>query len=326
MEIVYSGQHEPRRLGELLAKGGEGSVYPWRDRPEILIKIYHDEILKKRGTTLQEKVETMSRLDDELRKNRKLAWPLMSVYDERRSWIGYAMYRANGKPMAKLAHTMLYQKNFPDLNRRRVAGYLLNLLETTRFLHRRGVMIGDCNLQNILCDPNSEKVTLIDCDSYQLSVDGKHFPCPVGMPDMTAKEQHGKDFSKVLRTEESEAFSIAIVMFMALMLGRHPYDIQGGAERAENLRRADFPYGKGNTGIPRGRWYNIWSHMPHKLKELFIRTFTEGADDPRQRATLEEWIEAFSRYRNEIDKKFHEVAMEPKVPKSREYRGKRVDS
>ncbi|QDZ26580.1 kinase [Noviherbaspirillum sp. UKPF54] len=323
MKVVYSSEREPQQLGELLAKGGEGEIYPLRDRPEILIKIYHDAILKKRGKDLQDKVQAMRQVT-ELRNNRKLSWPLIPVYDAQQRWVGYAMYRAKGIPMAKLAHAMLYQKNFPGLNRRKVAGYLLNLLETTRFLHNHGVMIGDCNLQNILCDPNSEDVVLIDCDSYQLSVSGKHYPCPVGMADMTPKEQQGKDFSKVLRTEESEAFSIAIIMFMSLMLGRHPYDIQGGTERAENLRRAAFAYGKGNKGIPKGRWYNIWSHMPHKLKELFIRTFTDGAEAPQHRATLAEWIEALTLYRKEIDKGWHEVAMAPTEPKKSEYRGSRV--
>ena len=108
---------------------------------------------------------------------------------------------------------------------------------------------------------------------------------------------------------------------MALMLGRHPYDIVGGSERAENLRKGDFPYGKGNRGIPRGRWYNIWSHMPHKVKSLFIRTFMEGSNDPAERGTLEQWVEVFDIYRKEIAKGWHEVAMEPAEPKKSEYRG-----
>lgn len=320
MVKVFDGQGAPQVMDQLLAKGGEGAIYPLRGRPEILIKVYHSEILKKRGRALQEKVEAMCKIE-ELRNERHLSWPLLSVYDEHKRWIGYAMRRANGQPMFKLAHTMLYKKHFPSLNRKRVTAYLINLLELMRFLHSRGVMMGDCNLQNILCDPASDAITLIDCDSYQVVIGNKFFPCPVGMADMTAKEQQGADFSKVRRTEMSEAFSIAIIMFMALMLGRHPYDIVGGSERAENLRRGDFPYGKGNKGIPRGRWYNIWSHMPHRIKALFIRTFMQGANDPSQRATLDEWLEVFDLYRKEMAKGWHEVDMEPRDPKKSEYRG-----
>ncbi len=317
---VFDGQGVPQNLDELLAKGGEGSIYPLRGRPEILIKVYHPDIVAKRGKSLQEKIDFMCQIE-ELKKDRRLSWPLLSVYNKNKQWIGYAMYRAKGQPMFKLAHTMLYKKHFPGLDRNRVTAYLINLLDLMRFLHNRGVMMGDCNLQNILCDPDSAAITLIDCDSYQLVIGNKFFPCPVGMADMTAKEQQGIDFSKIKRTEESEAFSFAIIMFMALMLGRHPYDIVGGSERAENLRRGDFPYGKGNKGIPRGRWYNIWSHMPHKIKSLFIRTFMQGADDPSQRARLDEWLEAFDIYRKEIAKGWHEVTMDPKEPKKSEYRG-----
>ena len=326
MMRVFDPKGTPQALDDLLAKGGEGSIHPLRGRPEVLIKVYHPEIISKRGKALQEKVEAMCQLAD-LKKDRRLSWPLLSVYDEKKRWIGYAMYRAKGQPMFKLAHAMLYKKNFPGLDRQRVVAYLLNLLDLGIFLHSRGVMIGDCNLQNILCDPVSDAVTLIDCDSYQVIIDNKFYPCPVGMPDMTAKEQHGADFSKVRRTQESEAFSIAIVLFMALMLGRHPYDIKGGSERAENLRKGDFAYGKGDKvargRIPEGPWYNIWSHMPHKLKSLFIRTFIEGANDPSQRATLDEWGEALSIYRDEMEKGWHEIAMEPKEPKKNEYRGHR---
>ncbi|MCX8489442.1 MAG: hypothetical protein ORN54_00045 [Cyclobacteriaceae bacterium] len=326
MNLVFDPQGVPQQLDDLFAKGGEGSIYPLLHRPNILIKIYHPEIIKKRGPFLQAKVEAMCQLgkedDNALRNNKCLSWPLISVFNEKKQWVGYAMYRAKGQPIFKLAHTMLYKKNFPRLDRNKVTAYLINLLEVTMFLHRRGVMIGDCNLQNILCDPNSDAVTLIDCDSYQVIIGKEFYPCPVGMPDMTAKEQQGIDFSKIRRTEESEAFSIAIIMFMALMLGRHPYDIVGGSERAENLRKGDFPYGKGNTtGIPEGRWYKNWSHMSYKVKSLFIRTFTQGADLPSERATLIEWKEAFDIYQKELIKGRHEVSMEPDKPKSSNRRG-----
>jgi len=330
MKIVFDPQGVPQQLDELFAKGGEGSIYPLLHRSNILVKIYHPEIIQKRGHFLQEKVEAMCKLGKEdnnaLRNNRCLSWPLISVFDEKKQWIGYAMYRAKGQPMFKLAHTMLYKKNFPGLDRNKLTAYLINLLEVTRFLHRRGVMIGDCNLQNILCDPNSDAVTLIDCDSYQVIIGKNFYPCPVGMPDMTAKEQQGIDFSKVRRTEESEAFSIAIIMFMALMLGRHPYDIVGGSERAENLRKGDFPYGIGNKGIPEGRWYKIWSHMSHKVKSLFIRTFMKGADCPSDRATLEEWKEAFELYRKDLSKGRHELSMEPANIKSSIRRGNNAET
>lgn len=320
LTTVYDLHQQPQHLSEKLAEGGEGEIYPLRDRPQVLLKRYHPSLLARRGAALQAKIEAMRGVEA-LRQDKRLTWPLIHAYDAQGNWVGYCMYRAEGVPMFKLAHARLYQKHFPGLDRRRLVDYLINLVQQVQALHRQQVMVGDYNLQNILCDPASDAVTFIDCDSYQLCIGGKHYPCPVGSPDMTAKEQQNQPFEKLVRTPQSEAFSLAIILFKALMLGRHPYDIVGGDDPVQNLCRGEFAYGIGNRGIPKGPWYNIWSHMPHRLKSLFIQTFQEGADDPARRASLEEWHEALTLYRREMDKGWHATDIQPAQPKAREYRG-----
>lgn len=320
MQTIYDLNHQPQALNTMLGKGGEGEVYPLLDRPDILFKRYYPSILEKRGVELKEKIEAMRKVNV-LRESKHLSWPLISAYDENKRWVGYCMYRVKGVPMFLLAHALLYKKNFPGLDRRKIARYLLNLVTQVQKLHAKNVMVGDYNLNNILCDPNSEQVALIDCDSYQITIDGRHYLCPVGSADMTAKEQQNKRFEELVRTPESEVFSLAIVLFKTLMLGRHPYDIVGGADPVENLKKGDFAYGVGNRGIPKGRWYNIWSHMPHRLKTLFIQTFTEGADNPAKRATLDEWKDALTLYVREIDKGWHVADIVTKEPKENSYRG-----
>ncbi len=325
MLTVYDLNRQPQRLGEKMTQGGEGEIYPLRDRPEVLLKRYHPALLARRGPALQAKVEAMRSLTV-LRGNRQLAWPLIHAFDEQGQWVGFCMYRGKGVPMFKLAHALLYQKHFPGLDRRRLVGYLLSLNRQVQALHEQQVMIGDYNLNNILCDPTSEEVTLIDCDSYQLCIAGRHYACPVGSADMTAKEQQNQPFEQIVRTPQSEAFSLAIILFKALMLGRHPYDIVGGDDPVQNLCRGHFAYGIGNRGIPRGHWYNIWSHMPHRLKSLFIQAFTEGADQPTRRPTPAEWHEALTLYRRELDKGWHVSEIKPAEPKAQAYRGSRSQS
>jgi DNA-binding helix-hairpin-helix protein with protein kinase domain len=137
---------------------------------------------------------------------------------------------------------------------------------------------------------------MIDCDSYQIKIEDKYFPCPVGSPDLTPVEHHNIDFKNVIHTEKSEAFSFAIIIFECLMLGRHPYDVVGGDDPVTNLKNGNFPYKRGNKGIPKGPWRNIWIHMPTKIKKLFIQTFTEGVNYPEKRVSLENWIEELSIY------------------------------
>ncbi|MGL4447817.1 MAG: hypothetical protein ACRCYV_10005 [Aeromonas sp.] len=54
---VFDAQGTPAELGALLAKGGEGSVYPLQDKPNVLVKIYHAERLQDNGAQLKQKID-----------------------------------------------------------------------------------------------------------------------------------------------------------------------------------------------------------------------------------------------------------------------------
>jgi len=306
-----------------LAQGGEAAVHAVPRFPNVVVKLYHPQVLQKRSDTLRAKVEAMSS-DPRLasfKENPALAWPRFSVFDENGQWRGYAMRKATGVRMSLLAHAMAYREHFPNLDRPAVVAYLLRLLGVLKELHAAGVMLGDYNLANFLCDPGSATVTLIDCDSWQVSAAGKTFRCPVAAPDMLPPELHGKELGKIDRTLESEYFSLAILLFKALMLGRHPYDAVGGSGPLENIRKGYFPYGLGGGGIPKGHWFNIWSHLPYKLKKQFIRTFKEGASDPSERTSVAEWIDVLKLYQRELGKGWHDAQIKPARPKANEYRG-----
>ncbi len=308
-----------KQLGAELARGGEGTIYPLTDRADILVKCYHDDILHKNRKTLRDKLQAMVEVHQRFG-NPNLSWPLLSVFNAQGEWIGYAMRRVSGVKMHCLAHAILYKKHFPSLTRVALVQILLNLVTQVEQLHQQGVMIGDYNLNNFLCDPQTLQVGLIDCDSYQVQLAGVRYPCPVGSPDLTPKEHHGMNYADVVRNPQSEVFSLAIILFKCLMLGRHPYDVVGGEDPVSNLKAGNFPYGKGNSGIPKGDWYNIWSHMPYRLKSLFVSTFVEGATDPQQRPSLADWKQALQLYQTELNKGWHETAMRPAQPKSSERR------
>ena len=297
--VVTDSQGQKRQLGKRLERGGEGEIFTLRERSDVLVKRYHPELLAKRGEELHRKVEAMHTLRDS-QMTRDVCWPLIRVYDQQQRWIGFAMYRARGVKMSFLAHALLYQRYFPGLDRRRIVGYLIRFVEIVQQLHEAGVCIGDYNLNNVFCSPSSDQVTLIDCDSYQLRVDGTFYPCPVGSPDMTPKEHQGVAFRHIVRSPRSEAFSLAIVLFKCLMLGRHPYDIVGGDDPVRNLRRGNFAYGRGQRQVPEGVWYELWSELPETLRDMFVTTFTVGADAPGQRATLSQWYAALCDYRDAL--------------------------
>jgi DNA-binding helix-hairpin-helix protein with protein kinase domain len=168
--LVYDSTNTSQSLGELLASGGEGTVYPLANKSHVLVKIYHQEIMKKRGDLLKEKVGTMIKLQDGFKTIQDgLSWPKANVYDRSGNWLGYAMRRAEGKQLSRLAHPMLFKQHFPSLDRKGIIDYLLRLAECIIELHKVGVYVGDYNLNNIICDPRtSGTLSLIDCDSYQI--------------------------------------------------------------------------------------------------------------------------------------------------------------
>lgn len=321
---VRNAAGETVQLAETpFAQGGEAAVYAVPKFSGVVVKLYHPQVLQSRANTLRTKIEAMTS-DPALSRFKQhpgTAWPRFSVFDEKGQWRGYAMRKATGVRMTVLAHAMAYREHFPKLDRMALVGYLLNQLATIRELHAAGVMVGDYNPANFLCDPGSSSVTLIDCDSWQVTANGKTFRCPVAAPDMLAPELLGKDLNKISRTQESELFSLAILLFKVLMLGRHPFDVCGGASPVENISKGYFPYGVGGGGIPKGSWFNIWSHLPYKLKEQFVRTFKDGTGNPADRTALTEWIDLLKLYQREMGKGWHDTKIKPATPKSKDYRG-----
>lgn len=321
-----------QRVGREIARGGEGTVFALESRPDIVVKLYHPEILSRRGTALEAKIEQMIALRPSFC-SLQLAWPALSILDASGAWCGYAMRRADGVPLTKLAHPMLCERYFSGLQRPELVDMLHGLVGTVAQLHGSGVCLGDINLNNFLYDRARSTVTLIDCDSYQVDAGGgRLFRCPVGAPDMIPPEHHDRNLADVTRTVESDLFSIAILLFKCLMLGRHPYDFIGGDTVVQNLRGGHFPYGTGGASpgregaIPNGPWYVIWSHLTYELKNLFIRTLREGAGDPSVRANAREWMNALARYRYGLDKGHHDVAMRPAVRKQSGLRGRSVQN
>ena len=111
------------------------------------------------------------------------------------------------------------------------------------------------------------------------------------------------------------------MLFKTLMLGRHPFDVVGGESPVENIRKGHFPYGLGGGGIPKGPWFNIWSHLPYKLKEQLVRTFKDGAHQAGERTDTAQWLDLLTVYQREMGRGWHDPTLKPHAPKSKDYKG-----
>ncbi len=160
-----------------------------------------------------------------------------------------------------------------------------------------GYVIGDLNESNLLVS-NSALVTVIDCDSMQVPKGNSRgvFRCPVGKPEYTAPELQGRIFSDMDRNEHQDHFALAVVIFLLLMEGVHPFS---GVWRGpgdpktieENIRTSNCTYiGSPNIGpMPSAISF---ATLPARLRVLMLRCFREGHKSPAQRPSASEWKEA----------------------------------
>lgn len=297
-----------RRLGAYIGRGGEGTVFALQHQPDILIKCYHAgrRALPAYSKEQRAKITQQISMSAALR-SLPLAWPRVLIFDELQNWLGYAMYHARGFPLAKLIHPNLYHQHAPALNRIELVGYLLNLLATLDALHQQNIFVGDLNPHNLLCDPHTGTVTLLDCDSFQIPhSDEQVFACTVGHPSLLPPEFRGKSLKETRRNAASDCYAVAMITFMTLMMGRHPFDHQGGESLADNMTKGFFPYARCNISadgqhhIPLGEWYLLWQMIPDTLQQLFERCFIEGLHQPEKRPTLAEFRQHLQHYHGQL--------------------------
>ena len=289
---IYDPAGKPLRLknSDIIAHGGEGFVYKLDINPHYLVKICKDETRNnsRKQTAFCDRLNAMLALE-ECRKADFLAWPQMPVFDVNRKVIGFVMPRANGRTLRALYAPCQVRRFFPNWNRLQVTQVAFNLVNAVQMLARERVLVNDFNPDNFLIDKQG-KVTLIDCDSFQIPDAGEKqntFLTRTFTPEYTAPELLFKpELFNCERTPEQVRFSLAVVVYMILMSGLHPYAHCGGGEPAENLKSGKCPLDK-NSGVrlPVG-WHKSVSWLPESLKEYFIKMFVDGYKNPTVRPLI----------------------------------------
>ena len=98
----------------------------------------------------------------------------------------------------------------------------LNLANSVAAVHSSGCVIGDINHSGILISEEA-LATLIDADSFQFNFGGNLYRCIVGTEDFTPPELQGKRPGQIELTANHDLFGLAVIVFMLLFMGRHPF-------------------------------------------------------------------------------------------------------
>jgi DNA-binding helix-hairpin-helix protein with protein kinase domain/Flp pilus assembly protein TadD len=285
---LYSSQGGPVRLGVRLGQGAEGAVYDVADAPGYVAKVYHQVESAEKA----EKLSAMVALKTE-RLLRPTAWPV-DVLSERPNGPvkGFVMPKAQGyKDVHFLYGVKTRHAEYPEARWPFLIHAAVNVARAFAVIHEHGHVIGDVNHGGVLVSDDAT-VKLVDCDSFQVAVNGRKYLCEKGVSTHTPPELQGRPFRGVVRTTDHDAFGLAIIIFQLLFMGRHPFSGaflgRGDMPLEKAIAEYRFAYGAGaNARLMKQPPGTLpLEAVSRPVAELFERAFLQGGMRPR----AEEWV------------------------------------
>lgn len=289
MSALYDSEGNLISLGSRVGAGAEGEVFEVHGRDDLVAKIYfHQPDAYK-----IDKLTALSAIGNERIYN-IAAWPLGNIYNSEKSVVGFLM---KNQPRSEEVHALHSPrsrlKKFPKATWQFLIYAASNLARAVSVIHEQGIVIGDINPKNILVTRNAT-IHLLDCDSFQIRVNGTLYRCESGFPEYTAPELHGTSFRDVDRTIDHDYFGLAISIFQLLFIGRHPFAgrMLSGADQSldESIKSGRFAYGKDAKvrGIAQPPGSLALDALPGELTSLFYRAFL--SENIYDRPTPQDWI------------------------------------
>lgn len=283
----------PVSVGQALGKGGEGTVFALQGDEEHVVKVYHNEPSPQTA----EKLTAMVALA-----NQQLvglsAWPTSLIYHCRtRRLAGFSMPRINGcLPIQQLYNPRQRLQRFPHASWGFQVRTARNLAAAFDEVHKAGCLVGDVNERNIQVSAHA-LVRLVDCDSFQIYANGKHYLCEVGVPHYIPPELQGHSLHGLVRTQNHDRFGLAVLIYQLLFVGRHPYqgrylasDDPSFEQLIREYRFAQGPLAKSWAMAPPPH-VPTFVDIPFSLGELFRQSFERGSQSdsrPRPSSWLSE--------------------------------------
>ena len=267
-------------------------MYETGSNAEIVAKVYHSALRPEKA----DKIRVMASLRNE-RLARLTAWPidLLSLADSRKP-IGVLMPKISGR---KDIHYLYSPKSrrgeFQRADWRFLTHAAANTARAFHVVHEAGCVIGDVNHGGVLVGQDAT-VRLIDCDSFQITTQASRFLCEVGVETFTPPELQGKSFKGVVRTDNHDNFGLAVLIFLMLFMGRHPFAgrflAAGEMPIARAIKECRFAYGARRATVqmekPPGTpaLSIVGDDVAFLFERAFAREMVAGG-----RPTPREWIE-----------------------------------
>ncbi len=289
-QVFVTGDGRPVRIRNEIGRGGEGAVFE-TDDPSSVAKLYNE-------APSQQKMQKLTAMSAGCtpRLLGVAAWPQATLHERRGGPVhGFLMRRIAGHHDIHILYgPKTRTREFPDAGYRFLVHAAANLARAFATVHAHGHVIGDVN-EGGACVALDGTVTLVDCDSFQVSVAGSTYPCDVGSPIYQPPEfQNLTSFRNLIRTTEHDAFGLSILIFRTLFLARHPfagaYAGSGDMPIEEAIRTHRFAYGRNASAChmsppPGSLGLGI---LPANIASSFERAFGDPSGGRRPSAL--EWV------------------------------------
>ena len=300
MQLLRQSDKHPIIIEPILelGAGGEARIYSMRQELSYVAKIYHDPTKEKANKLAimltNPPHDPMASLG-----HASIAWPNDLLMDDGRI-VGFLMSRViNMRAIIDFYNPGTRRRACPLFSYLYLYRTARNLSAAFRALHESGYVIGDVNESNILASETS-LITLVDTDSFQVRdpQSGAIYRCPVGRPEFTPPELQSEYFKDVDRTPEHDLFGLAILIFLLLMEGTHPFAgiYRGSGDPplyGERISSGHFTYST-RQRVP---YHPAKASPPFEivdplLRQLFIQCFEDGHKDPGKRPGAQTWQNA----------------------------------
>ncbi|MCY4653566.1 MAG: hypothetical protein OXC95_10435, partial [Dehalococcoidia bacterium] len=297
------------RESEILAAGGEGTVYLPGSYTDHAAKIYHAPSADIQ-TKLRLMIDNTPRVPPGEEDRIAIAWPEELLLDPAMisSAVGFLMRRVSGRPVIQYYSPAQRRRSAPSFTYEHQISTARNIARAVEICHGQRYVIGDINESNVLVSETGA-VALIDTDSFQVldRASGQIYRSPVGKPEYTPAELQGHRFDSIDRTQDHDLFGLAVIIYQLLMEGVHPfagvYTLSGDPPQLEDrIANGHFPHSR-TRAVP----YNHsplalpWQNLHPSLRDRFIQCFDIGHDSPETRPTAHEWAQTLEEVQSALN-------------------------
>ncbi len=293
MSLVVAGN--PIQIGREIAHGFEGAVHELPGMPGYVAKLYHTTPDPFRARKLQ----AMAAMPAAARPA-GAAWPVAVVLDGAKI-AGFVMPRLeNRRELHAVCAPAERKRTFPQADYRFLVAVAANLARAFATVHAAGAVIGDVNERLALVDQRAT-VGLVDCDSFQIDVDGAILTCDVGVEQYQPPEMQGVALRGNRRRRNFDCFGLAVLVFQLLFFNRHPFagvPLDGAPPSlGEAIAQHRFAWSAeaATRGVSQPPNTLPFTALDDRLRELFERAF--GPNGPSEgRHPARAWVKALDSY------------------------------